>query len=220
MELKSRSFTSKEPHVAREPQVADPWDRRLDEPHRRSGRCGVEKKISYPYLESNSGLSDHCPSLNWLSSPGFWKVIELNLKNKLDMMLQSWAYISSFVEYPYCPSITHTTFIDNIALVTVFFIFLFEYWRVESTLGPLGTAATPGLLYLPRVIVRMEKLTEWTVLAGETEVLRENLPRRHFVHHKSQLPHPGRTRVAAVGSQRLTSSAMARPSYWLLLALK
>jgi hypothetical protein len=27
MELKSRSFTSKEPHVAREPQVADPWSR-------------------------------------------------------------------------------------------------------------------------------------------------------------------------------------------------
>jgi hypothetical protein len=27
MELKSRSFTSKEPHVAREPQVADPWTR-------------------------------------------------------------------------------------------------------------------------------------------------------------------------------------------------
>ena len=25
MNLKSRSFTSKEPHVAREPQVADPW---------------------------------------------------------------------------------------------------------------------------------------------------------------------------------------------------
>jgi hypothetical protein len=25
MELKSRSFTSKEPHVAREPQVSDPW---------------------------------------------------------------------------------------------------------------------------------------------------------------------------------------------------
>ena len=25
MELKSHSFTSKEPHVAREPQVADPW---------------------------------------------------------------------------------------------------------------------------------------------------------------------------------------------------
>jgi hypothetical protein len=36
-------------------------------------------------------------------------------------------------------------------------------------------------------------------LAGETEILGVNLPRRHFV------------RAAAVGSQRLTASAMARP---------
>jgi hypothetical protein len=41
-----------------------------------------------------------------------------------------------------------------------FIIFLFEYWGVESIPGPLGTAAIPGLLYLPRVIVMMEKLVE------------------------------------------------------------
>jgi hypothetical protein len=41
-----------------------------------------------------------------------------------------------------------------------------------------------------RVIV--EQLVEWR-LWGETEVLRENLPQRHFVHHKSHMTRtPGR----------------------------
>jgi hypothetical protein len=45
----------------------------------------------------------------------------------------------------------------------------------------VGTAATPGLLCHPRVIVKMivEEQMKCS-LAGETEVLGENLPQRHF----------------------------------------
>jgi hypothetical protein len=57
----------------------------------------------------------------------------------------------------------------------------------------------------------VEQLVEWR-LAREIEVLGENLLQRHFVHHKSHMTRPGlEPRAAAVGSQRLTAWAMARP---------
>jgi hypothetical protein len=62
---------------------------------------------------------------------------------------------------------------------------------VESKLGPLGMSAT----YWPIVPAPGDcedgeiKFVEW--MAGETEVFGENLPRRHFVHHKSHLTRAG-----------------------------
>jgi hypothetical protein len=55
--------------------------------------------------------------------------------------------------------------------------YYFYYLLCEAT----GTAATPGLLCQPRVIVKMivEKQMECR-LAGETNVLGENLLQRHF----------------------------------------
>jgi hypothetical protein len=45
----------------------------------------------------------------------------------------------------------------------------------------IGTAAIPGLLCQPRVIMKLivESMMECR-LVGETEVLGENLPQRHF----------------------------------------
>jgi hypothetical protein len=51
-----------------------------------------------------------------------------------------------------------------------------------SPFGPLGTAATNDLLCQPWVIMTMEKLEE--IMAGESEVLGENLSQCRFVHHK------------------------------------
>jgi hypothetical protein len=56
------------------------------------------------------------------------------------------------------------------------FFFIIYYLVCEA----IGTAATPGLFCQPRVIVKtiVEKQMECR-LAGETEVLEENLPQCH-----------------------------------------
>jgi hypothetical protein len=73
--------------------------------------------------------------------------------------------------------------------------------------------ATSGLLYKPQVIHEDECGAIGGMKIGRgTEVLGENLPRRHFVDHKSHMTRPGlNPRVATVGSQRLTAWAMPRP---------
>jgi hypothetical protein len=62
-------------------------------------------------------------------------------------------------------------------LINLFYYHYYYYLFCEA----IGTAATPGLLCQPRVIVKIivEKQMDCR-LAGETEVLGENLPRRHF----------------------------------------
>jgi hypothetical protein len=63
----------------------------------------------------------------------------------------------------------------GIAINLVSFLLLFFVCEA------IDTAATPGLLCQPRVIVKMivEKQMECR-LAGDTEILGENLPQRHF----------------------------------------
>jgi hypothetical protein len=61
----------------------------------------------------------------------------------------------------------------------IYCVFPFDYYYLVCE--AIGTAATPGLLCQPRVIVKMilEKHLDCR-LAGETEVLGENLPQCHF----------------------------------------
>jgi hypothetical protein len=69
------------------------------------------------------------------------------------------------------------------------FIYIFLISGVGLwVLRPINT----GLLYQPRMIVMVtvDKLVEWR-LAGETEILGENLPQRHFVHYNSHMTTSG-----------------------------
>jgi hypothetical protein len=61
---------------------------------------------------------------------------------------------------------------------------------VESNWVHSARRPPNGVLYLPRVNMLIEKLVEW--LAGENEILGENLPQCHFVHHKSHMTWPSK----------------------------
>jgi hypothetical protein len=96
--------------------------------------------------------------------------------------------------------------------------FFFFYLVSEAT----GTAVTPGLLCQARVIVKMivEKQIECR-LAGETQVLGENLLQRHFC--PSQNPtgpdpgfNPGR-RGGKPATSRLSYGAWPDVSYTVIL---
>jgi hypothetical protein len=65
---------------------------------------------------------------------------------------------------------------------------VFFYLAYET----IGTAATPGLLCQPRVIMKMivESMMECR-LAEKTEVLGENLPQRHFCPSRNPTCPPG-----------------------------
>jgi hypothetical protein len=81
----------------------------------------------------------------------------------------------------------------------------------ESSWVHLACQPLIGLLYLSQVITMMENLVEWR-LAGETEILGEKPPQRHFDHHKSHLI-PGR-RGGKPATNRLSYGAIMFAPYW------
>jgi hypothetical protein len=94
-------------------------------------------------------------------------------------------------------------------LITATWLFLFLILVCEA----IGTAATPGLLCQPRVIVKMIVEKRWNVdWQRKPKFSEKACPSATFVHHK--IPNDQTrvwTRAASVGSRRLTAWAMARP---------
>jgi hypothetical protein len=92
----------------------------------------------------------------------------------------------------------------SISFQYIFFFLFLMGWDFLSVLRPLLAYFTS-----PRWLWRNWWNEDWQ---GKSEVFGENLPQRHFVYHKFHMTRPEfETGAAAVGSQRLTAWAMARP---------
>jgi hypothetical protein len=91
-----------------------------------------------------------------------------------------------------------------------------RYWVPRYLLVP-GTAAT--LAYCTNPDDRwgwfLEQLVEWK-LAGETEVLGENLPQGHFVHHKILHDRPGLESRTAAGGKPTTNRLSYGAAFFLV----
>jgi hypothetical protein len=75
----------------------------------------------------------------------------------------------------------------SVIIIISFLLFLVGWVWVHSVRRPLLAYCTSPRRYM---MVIVEQLVGWR-LAGETEVLREKLPQRHFVHHISNMSRPG-----------------------------
>jgi hypothetical protein len=71
-------------------------------------------------------------------------------------------------------------FFCYLGLGNLFFILVSGACSRSFFYEDVGTAATPGLLCQPRVILKMIVKQMECKLAGETEIVGENLPQRHF----------------------------------------
>jgi hypothetical protein len=84
--------------------------------------------------------------------------------------------------------------VDILNTIFMYYLRVFQtFFFIILVCEAIGTAATPDLLCQPRVTMKMivEKQMEWR-LAGETEVLGENLPQRHYCPSQNPTwPDPG-----------------------------
>jgi hypothetical protein len=83
---------------------------------------------------------------------------------------------------------------------------------MESKLGPLGTSATSGLLHLPHGDSEDGEFGGMKFGRGNRSTWKKSAPAPLYPPQISFDQTRARTRAAAVGSQRLTAWAMARPN--------